>query len=280
MKNIKMNYAKIGNMGDLLNELIVEELFGYEITHSNKWKCETTGIGSSLNAFFPKKSEVVGSFPKKLVKSFYGRLQAPLQVWSTGFINYSDEDHISIRSNVNIAAVRGELSRQRLEKILNRNLDVPTGDGGLLASELVKNKATKKYKVGIIPHFKEKNEQKFFDLLNNYNNSTLIDLTIDPLTVVEQIGECETILSSSLHGLIVADSFGIPNKRLTYTNNLMGDGFKFNDYYSAFNVDPKICDLKVDSFPEVNEIYNDYLIDSSIVEFKKEQLRTSFNKYL
>ena len=50
-------------------------------------------------------------------------------------------------------------------------------------------------------------------------------------------------IRDSLHGMIVADSFHIPNMHITLTNNMFGDGNKYNDYLSAFD----IC-LLVDNF--------------------------------
>ncbi|MNJ76536.1 hypothetical protein D3C77_738380 [compost metagenome] len=39
-----------------------------------------------------------------------------------------------------------------------------------------------------------------------------------------------------MHGLIVADSFEVPNRRLRLSNGLISD-FKFVDYYSAFSME-------------------------------------------
>lgn len=278
MKEIKVSYAKINNMGDLLNELIIERIFGYKVIHSDSFKCQTSGIGSNLSSFFPEKSQ---SFPKRIVKKIYGALNPPVQIWSTGFIRYTDEEHILVRREYNIASVRGELSKKRLEKILKTNLKVPTGDGGLLASLLIEKPIQKKYTVGIIPHFKEKNEPQFKRLLEKYNKSVLIDLSDDPLEVIKTIGECEFILSSSLHGLIVADSFGIPNMRLVCTNKLLGDGFKFDDYYSSFNIKGTYFDLNRNpDGPTIEDIVNNYKITITEVEKKQKEIYNSFNKYI
>ena len=34
--------------------------------------------------------------------------------------------------------------------------------------------------------------------------------------VIDEINQCQFILSSSLHGLIIADSYGIPNNGLSF----------------------------------------------------------------
>jgi pyruvyltransferase len=45
--------------------------------------------------------------------------------------------------------------------------------------------------------------------------------------------ECEKIISSSLHGLIISDAYGIPNARVNVSNKLFGGDFKFIDYYKS-----------------------------------------------
>jgi hypothetical protein len=69
----------------------------------------------------------------------------------------------------------------------------------------------------------------------------IIDICGTAASVLEGIGACEAILSSSLHGLIVADSLGIPNHWMELNRGpepVSGAGFKFRDYYSAFDMDP------------------------------------------
>lgn len=56
-----------------------------------------------------------------------------------------------------------------------------------------------------------------------------------PISVLHDIARCEYILSSSLHGLVVADALGIPNAWILLSDKVHGNGFKFRDYHSAFN---------------------------------------------
>jgi pyruvyltransferase len=46
---------------------------------------------------------------------------------------------------------------------------------------------------------------------------------------------CEKIVSSSLHGLILADLYEVPNSWIFF-NNFEKSTFKFSDYYQSLNV--------------------------------------------
>jgi pyruvyltransferase len=70
----------------------------------------------------------------------------------------------------------------------------------------------------------------------NRKDLIVIDVQQQPLEVFTKIDSCRYILSSSLHGLIVADSLGIPNAWLD-APDLIGGRFKFDDYYSALDTE-------------------------------------------
>jgi len=61
----------------------------------------------------------------------------------------------------------------------------------------------------------------------------VIDVEQDWKRVLSQISACDVILSSSLHGLIVADSYQIPNARVSFSGAIVGGDFKFFDYGHA-----------------------------------------------
>jgi pyruvyltransferase len=52
------------------------------------------------------------------------------------------------------------------------------------------------------------------------------------------------VVSSSLHGLIFADSLGIPNVWVKLSDKIIGGSFKFDDYYSCFGVERSPLVLK------------------------------------
>lgn len=53
----------------------------------------------------------------------------------------------------------------------------------------------------------------------------------DPLLLIATAARCERIVSSSLHGLVLADALGIPNM---WDPFVTAPGFKFRDYASAY----------------------------------------------
>ncbi|HCC95763.1 MAG TPA: hypothetical protein DEQ26_15865 [Flavobacteriaceae bacterium] len=282
MNKLKMKFSYVeNNMGDMLNVMIPRDVFGVEIKHTqNPYVADSTGIGSYLNTYFvPKSAYKEFSTLKKIGMKAFDTFENETKIWSTGFISYAAEEEVCIRSSkIKIASVRGELSKQRLEKILNQKLDITTGDGGLLSSELIKS-TTKKFEIGIIPHFKELDEKIYSEILSKYPSIKLIDLRKEPYSVLEEISECEYILSSSLHGLIVSDSLRIPNLRIITSNRLLGDGFKFDDYYSSFGIESnRVVVNKVEDFPTINNIIDSYKINDEMVDKKKSEIYDAFFK--
>ncbi|HWQ89326.1 MAG TPA: polysaccharide pyruvyl transferase family protein, partial [Desulfitobacteriaceae bacterium] len=243
--------------------------FNLKIKRATPLSCEICAIGSGLGNFM-----LSDQLPLRAAQIVCGAIYGEVNVWGTGFIARM-EDKPFFRKKLNFHAIRGELSKQRVEKILGHKIETVTGDAGLLADVIVKPVA-KKYAVGIIPHFREQDDPVFAQMKEKYANSTIINLRDEPIGVIEQMSACEAIISSSLHGLIVADCYGIPNKWIKVTDKLKGDGFKFLDYYSAYGLTAEPLDLKKESIPTINRIYDDYRVDLAVVNEKKKQLLACF----
>lgn len=149
-------------------------------------------------------------------------------IWGSGVV-YPD-DIISAKP-IKVLAVRGPLTR---EYLLKNGIDCPKiyGDPALLFPRIYTPKFTeKKYKFGIIPHFRDKNSP----YLSNFSNSKDI-IIIDVQNVknwklfIDHINQCKYILSSSLHGIIVADAYKTPNIWVEFKNG-ENKRFAFNDYF-------------------------------------------------
>lgn len=93
------------------------------------------------------------------------------------------------------------------------------------------------FDVGIIPHYVDKNSELLNNIRLSKYSSVVIDVTGEPLDVLRKLRSCRVILSSAMHGLIVADSLGIPNAWLSFdSHDLNFAYFKFHDYYSVYGM--------------------------------------------
>ncbi|HBW2899582.1 TPA: polysaccharide pyruvyl transferase family protein, partial [Klebsiella pneumoniae] len=83
-------------------------------------------------------------------------------------------------------------------------------------------------------------------------NIKVIDLkTKDIEFVVDEIISCEYILSTSLHGVIVAQAYDIPTLWIKH-NDINTDGIKFYDYFDSVGIKP------YDGFEDYESLINDY----------------------
>ena len=130
----------------------------------------------------------------------------------------------------------------------------------------------------IIPHYIDKD-----DLLirNNIrvNKSFIINIEDDPFQFFNSLLKCKRVLSSSLHGLIISDSFGIPNMRMIVSNKITGGDYKFKNYYSAYGIKaPLEIDIRKTIFTE-NQLYiidSNYKISMDLIKKKQCQLIINF----
>ena len=268
---LKLYYAKLANMGDLLSPMIIEHCFGYKVERCSFLTGDMCAVGSCLAQY-----KLHGNPLMKAQQAINGFTHPTVRVWGTGFINYSDCEGRFFKRDMRFYAVRGELTRKNVERMTGRSLDIPTGDAGILAPELLDSLPEKKYDIGIIPHICDLKEDLVPQVVKKYGNSLLINVKDEPLDVIKQIAECRTIISSSLHGLIVADSFGIPNMHVLFSDRPLGDGYKFDEYYSAYQVRHIQRDLRCESAPELAEIQDSWLISPDAVEEKKQLMSASF----
>ena len=142
-------------------------------------------------------------------------------IWGTGWNGKIPEKEFKSR-NLKVHAVRGPLTAEFLR---SRKIEVPDifGDPALLIPHIFKDR------------FKPSAEKDYV-FVPNLHDLTLVkgnENVVSPLwgwnVVVESILKSKLVLASSLHGLIIAEAFGIPARyvRLTETEDL----FKYKDYY-------------------------------------------------
>ncbi|WP_341710279.1 polysaccharide pyruvyl transferase family protein [Limnobacter sp.] len=134
-------------------------------------------------------------------------------------------------------AVRGKYTWQRVEKFKSKK-KVVLGDPALL----IKNFADKiidptidcsnDFKVSFVPHYTDLHLTANL----NCNSVNVIDVRQDPRVVITKIAQSSYVVSSSLHGLIVAQSFNIPALWIGIGNKIYGGDFKFQDFFSSLGI--------------------------------------------
>lgn len=201
------------NWGDLIPYKIIKELSKSEkITHSDVFNVENPNLNYKVYS--------TGSV-MRFTKS-------DSIVWGTGCI---EPGSIGEKPK-KVYSVRGPLTR---DELIKRGIDCPEvyGDPALLYPLIYNPKIVKKYKWGIIPHYIEYDDPKCIKILKNLEKEgvKIIDICAGEEEFIDELLEVENVVSSSLHGLIMADAYNIPNARVNLSNKLIGGHFKFRDYY-------------------------------------------------
>jgi pyruvyltransferase len=222
------------NFGDLLSKYIVEKISEKSV----RW------IHPKKIRWFQKNDHYFG------IGSILHLTTKYSSVWGSGIIN----EELSIEAK-RFYAVRGPRTR---EYLLKRNIHCPEiyGDPGILLSDFFKPRIKKKYDVGIVPHYVDFNKVKA--KFEKHPSIRVVDLMTNDIekTAIEII-ECESIISSSLHGVIIAHTYGIPAICVKFSDEIYGDGIKYKDYYESINIPFKErmkIDLETMSFDRLNNI--------------------------
>jgi pyruvyltransferase len=202
------------NFGDLLTPLLIERLAGRSAVCANgavipPWRDVHLAVGSILGN-----------------RAFAG---ARRQVWGSGFISAKGR---LPNATTRIHAVRGPASRALLQA---QGVACPKvfGDPALLLPRFVTASRTNEFALGVIPHHVHKGHPSLAAWRERDDVLVLDVQRGDAASFIADVVRCRAIASSSLHGLIVADAFEIPNVWVTFGPGVHGDGFKFADYFAS-----------------------------------------------
>jgi pyruvyltransferase len=134
-------------------------------------------------------------------------------IWGSGLMHGDPVD----LSRLDVRAVRGSLSAQAA------GVEVPLGDPGILVPELWERPPVR-HRLGVVRHYADDRTYRWASAV------VCCDEPVDD--VISFIGSCARVASSSLHGLIVAQAWGIPCVRLHHEGVAGGD-FKWADWLSG-----------------------------------------------
>lgn len=193
-------FARVHNFGDLFSRDLLNHL-GYKLIHTADYKKSHLAL--------------TGSILQMYHQDYSG------YIMGSGFIH---ERFDRSNNQWKIKIIRGPLSKKQS----GCKHDCLYGDPGIMASVIYPKVNKKTYRLGILPHCVD---YDFVKTLQFGDNVKIISARQSAAHVARDIQQCEYIASSSLHGLIFADAFSIPNIHLRFGDKLIGGNHKFQDYY-------------------------------------------------
>lgn len=270
-------FNRYPNVGDLLGPWIVQKLSPHSTliysTYVTRKEALRIVIGALLRFRLPAKEYLRRLFvaPPILftIGSILDHCNKDIVVWGSGFQNEGETC-----TQGRFIAVRGYESKKRLLQLgLKIPINLSIGDPAILTPLLYTPHVVKKHKLGIVMHNKDCDY-----CIQNFSQYHLISVvTSDIESFLTDMCSCQYILTTSLHGLILAHTYGIP--ALWMQKNWIGsDGFKFKDYFSSVQM-PSIEPLKADVIKTLTEaeiltLFNLYptLPSSKVLDELREQL--------
>lgn len=191
---------RVNNFGDLLGPIITRRIV------------ENAGLKASK----PASARLL------TVGSIMGLAGDGDVVWGTG-VNGKVAAESHRFTSLDVRAVRGPRTARFLR---DRGIEVPEvfGDPALLLQDIYPEWSAKqkRRRLGVLPNF--------HDLSDYRGHPALISPLESPERVIEMILECECIVASSLHGVIVAEAFGIPAVAI---ESGVEHPFKYRDYFEG-----------------------------------------------
>lgn len=275
------------NFGDLLSEGLVRSLLpDIGVRHGELKDADLVGAGSLLGR---GDGVLYGNRPRQRQDG------VTLHVWGTGFKDpVIPAGEIFRYYDLDVHAVRGRLTEEVLRKTgYLRDGERPAlGDPGLLYPDLIPDwrEIPKTCEVAVVPHYYDQAAGRRLCARMKAAGVSAVFVNVselDPLEVVRQIAAARKVLSSSLHGLIVADAMGLPNRRLTFGGHGSREAtaisdFKFRDYYSAFDREPPPVLSAEDAIRDpvacVAELGEGDKVPREEIEERKQALKTAWAK--
>ena len=206
---IPLNYfTHKQNFGDLISPWLVQQMTGREVVVARRSEPHYVVIGSILNQSTDQSI-----------------------IWGPG--TYGTEAKREVAANAQYTAVRGPLTQAKLSASRGFGIAVPEvyGDPALLAPLYYQPSVPITHEYGVVVRWSERRWSRA-----TYGPGVkMIDFgRSDVEAVFRELLSCRKIITSSLHGLIVADAYGIPNAWLA-SNSPRGGAFKFHDYFASVN---------------------------------------------
>lgn len=252
MAPIKLHWWKaVPNFGDALSPLVVAHVSGRTVEHVGPKRAELWGIGSLMHVVRQNREDL---------------RQRPV-IWGTGQLGHVPRDVVE---HVDIALLRGPIGAALLGVQGTR-----FGDPGLLAKDVF-GPVERSDVIGLVPHHSQIETPLLAAVLQAVPQVHLIDPRGDCAEVCKQIAACAHVFASSLHGLIVADAYGVAN---TWVHPSGQSHFKYYDYAASIGRTLP-SPLRLESLPDALTNLATEIRYSDGVNAVQEDLYASFPKAL
>lgn len=191
------------NFGDLLSPWLIEQMTGRKTVLADRTIPHYVAIGSVAK-----------------------HARANSVLWGTG--SFGTEAAKEFTPEATYTSVRGPLTRSRLQHF---GAEIPAiyGDPALLSPAYYFPKVDVVHEVGMVTRWSERNRA------GAEFGPGVAHITLDTDDIegtIKQILSCKRIVTSSLHGLIIADTYGIPSAWIA-SKTPRGGEFKFYDYFAT-----------------------------------------------
>jgi pyruvyltransferase len=219
--DVKVLHYCFRNWGDAINPALVEFISGETVQ----------SVDIDARALLPLPRDPRADTLYAVVGSIVHHADCQTIIWGAGLQSAGIGPKQPPKG---VHAVRGPLTAAELRR---QGVDCPDvyGDPVLLLPRYYRPEGRKRYRLGIIPHFSDQADTKMARYAAS-DEVKIIDIRGGLWSTVNQVCECEHVVSTSLHGLILADAYGIPNAWAKLGDDIPGGTFKFNDYYRAIGV--------------------------------------------
>ena len=195
---MKAYWSAQPNFGDCLTPFLFRQLGGLRLRHVKPAKAKLFGIGSVA---------------ERIPEGYQGFVYGTGRMFRHTPLNLSTARVIALRGPLTLDGSGAECEL--------------LADPGLLICRLQTPQQLIKKKVGLLPHFIDKD-------LTDHHHGEYIDIESGVMKVIEATSAFECIKTSALHGLILCDALGIPSMWIPHPD-VLGDGTKFEDYGGSFD---------------------------------------------
>ena len=201
-------------------------------------------------------------------------------ICGSGILNGKTKYNIK-GSTKKICIVRGPLTQKTLSE---KGYDCPLvyGDPALLLPLYYKPNIIKKWKICIIPHFEDFSSPIIQEILS-LNSPEIHIIRMRGYKkwtdVIDEICNCDLVFSSSLHGLIVAETYHIPNYWISLNNYVEGWNFKFKDFYFSIGkqISNPITITKLEDFFDLYQKKNEWKVGKIDYTSISESIQNAIN---